>query len=391
MMTVGFIDEVSPPPGSGEPGNEHPISYHGTPPAEGAEWLEGMEIQDPVWMLGRAFGEASKNEPVCYTRSTAQVPSHMRTELFLQTWGGPFTFDLIGNEGETEYFRKNGITAGPITTDVDVTAQPELPQTLEKLSKEFLWRADLTVLGTPLTFEVGHTTHTVYTVFDAPIRTVEGESNNPTQNRLDFCLEGGAEHKSDKVEICGSIAAEVDSRLSDASSYGAVPSPRWLIYAEEYPPLDCNHAAACAASAFGIVGIQGYVHQVYGTCVDPQEYPRCEENSTVNDYVDQYMSSTVLKFEQEALGGPRLRLVFEQNNFEGCVRVTDGSTDDGSAWWTIYPLRAFSTSKLLFTWYGTEGAPPQQWVDNTTLLKDRDEPLPLGLLGNRPSSLGGGP
>ena len=90
-------------------------------------------------------------------------------------------------------------------------------------------------------------------------------------------------------------------------------------------------------------------------------------------------------------------LVFVRNNYEGCVRVDDGSTDDGYAWWTVYPRKSCGNAREVLE---AMVAPlpggfacPEVWVRAEPPrfgLHRADEQVPDGLPA-KPTLLGGTP
>jgi hypothetical protein len=269
---------------------------------------------------------------------------------------------------------------------VDVIASVSLTNTVQKLLKTFAWQAVFPYGVTNVTCNAGRSTNTIYTVYGTPITYVEGQTNKPTPCRLDFCVVGVAAGLSNKVAICSNIAAAVRAMTGD--SYGGMTqNPRWAFYAEPLPrDLDCHHRAALAASGFGVLGIQGYVHRTYSTCYPvPSAPPYYPANTTVNDYMGTYTTDR-LKYQQ--VGSNLEKLAFLGNNFEGCVRVEDGSGDDGSTWWTIWPLEQHQNAKALIIWYtGTYGCYEQWQTLSGAVLGTED--VPVDQLANKPKVIGG--
>lgn len=388
VKSLSFIDA-----GAGNGGdNEHTLYENADPD----EWGDGAAITDPVWVAdgSDAGSDPDKNSPVCYTRSTTNVQSKASVDVVVRVEPAGQIFNLVGMDGSTEYFRRDGITAtGGDQTVTGIVASVAMPTTLEKLSKTFIWKAVFTTPIPDLECQAGESTHTIYTVYDVPITTVEGQDNKPTPKRLDFDIVGVAAGESDKVTICDKIVEEVASMTGD--SFGPMTEdPRWKFYAN--PPdrdLDCHHRAALAASGFGVVGIQGYVHMVFATCSPvPTNTPAGYTNSTVNDYVSTY---TTDRSKERLVTGNIQDLIFEGNNFEGCVRIEDGSADDGNVWWTVWPRVQHNTSKALLVWYdGTASRPShshngyyQYWsgTDSHT----NHVAVPTGSLSDTPKILGG--
>jgi len=135
------------------------------------------------------------------------------------------------------------------------------------------------------------------------------------------------------------------------------------------------------------------VHMVFATCSPvPTNTPAGYTNSTVNDYVSTY---TTDRSKERLVTGNIQDLIFEGNNFEGCVRIEDGSADDGNVWWTVWPRVQHNTSKALLVWYdGTASRPShshngyyQYWsgTDSHT----NHVAVPTGSLSDTPKILGG--
>jgi len=133
-----------------------------------------------------------------------------------------------------------------------------------------------------------------------------------------------------------------------------------------------------------VIGVQSYVHRAYSTSYPvPAIPPYYPPNSTKNDYMGTYTSHR-LKYRQP--GEDVHRLIFVGNNFEGCVRVEDGSADDGNMWWTIWPLGRYDNAKALMIGYTAQV--PELWekLDGTFVA---DETLPVDHLANKPKILDG--
>jgi hypothetical protein len=84
-------------------------------------------------------------------------------------------------------------------------------------------------------------------------------------------------------------------------------------------------------------------------------------------------------------------LLFLGNNFEGCVRVPDGSSDDGNAWWTIWPLQRHQNAKALLTWYTATNGCYELWQNAVSGAFVADETVPVSQLANSPTVIGGPP
>jgi hypothetical protein len=294
--------------------------------------------------------------------------------------------NFIGLVQSTEYFRTNGILSAGADQSIDVVASVPLPATVEKLSKTFSWQAFFPDGGSGVTCNAGQSTQTIYTVYAAPISYVESQTNNPTPNRLDFCIVGVANGLSNKVDICDHIAAKVRAMTGDG--YGPMyENPRWAFYTNPPPrDVDCSHRAALAASGFGVLGIQGYVHRTFSTCYPvPAAPPYFLPNSTPNDYMGTY-NATRFKYRQPGADIQVLR--FLGNNFEGCVRVEDGSADDGNMWWTIWPLARYENAKALLLYYTGINGCTEQWekLEGTFVAS---ETVPAAQLANTPKVIGG--
>ncbi|MDZ4200104.1 MAG: hypothetical protein U1E27_12565, partial [Kiritimatiellia bacterium] len=382
LKSISFIDA-----GAGNGGdNEHTLYENADP----AEWGDGAAIADPVWVADGpdAGSDPDKNSPVCYTRSTATAQSKASVDVVLKVQPAGQMFNLIAIDGATEYFRKDGITStGGDQTVASIVASVALPTTLEKLSKTLTWKAVFTSPHPDVECQAGESTHTIYTVYDAPITTIEGQDNKPTSKRLDFAIVGVAAGQSGKVTICDKIVEHIAGMIGDAFD-SEIENPRWQFYARTpVRALDCDHRGALAASAFGIVGIRGYVHRVYATCepvpLTPAGYPA---NPTKNDYLSAYPDDDerVKRRKPEAVVH---ELRFDGNAYEGCIRVEDGSEDDGNTWWTVWPREKHDTAKALLGWYAATYT--QIWIEENEGPWVADETVPPGL-PNKPKLLGGG-
>lgn len=377
LVSIGFVDA-----GAGNGGDNQHVLYENAGPQD---WGDGGAITNPVWIAGAPGADAPpvRNAPVCYTSSGA-VGSKARVQVVVNIKPAGQTLDFIGLDESTEYFRINGILSAGGEQTIDMVASVPLPATIEKFTKTFTWQAVFPDGGPGLVCNAGQTTQTLYTVYAAPITFVEGQTNNPTPHRLDFCIVWVANGLSNKVDICQQIVARV--RSMTGSTFGAMPqNPRWTFYDQPEPrELDCHHRAALAASAFGVIGIQGYVHRIYATChpvpATPQYFPA---NSTPNDYAGTY---TTHRLKYRRPGADVHKLLFVGNNFEGCIRVEDGSADDGNMWWTIWPVERYENAKALIIGYSAQV--PELWeqLDGTFVA---DETVPVDQLADKPKFLGG--
>jgi len=379
LLSISFVGA-----GAANGGNNQHVLYENAAPQG---WGDGAAITNPVWIapVSGTNGPPVRNAPVCYTCSGA-AGSKARVQAVVNIKPGGQTLNFIALDQSTEYFRSNGILSAGVDQSIDVIASVPLPATIEKLSKTFTWQAVFTDGGSGVTCGAGQSTQTIYTVYAPPITYVESQTNNPTPNRLDFCILGVAKGLSNKVDICDHIAAQVRAMTGDG--YGAMlENPRWIFYTNPPPrDVDCSHRAALAASGFGVLGIQGYVHRTYSTCYPvPAAPPYMLPNSTPNDYMGTYNASR-LKYRQSGADVQMLR--FLGNNFEGCVRVEDGSADDGNAWWTIWPLARHDNAKALLIYYTGINGCPEQWqkLDGTFV---GSETVPVTQLANTPKVIGG--
>ncbi len=193
--------------------------------------------------------------------------------------------------------------------------------------------------------------------------------------------------------MADAVANGVKNEIGSASYGTMTENPRWLFYARTTDPnvhpnryqIDCHNRAALAASALGIVGIKSYVHMAYGTAYPvpsaPQGWP---QNSTTNDYVGTYSPSSG-RMKYANMDGYIKRLMIDlNNNFEGNLRVEDGSADDGNVWWTIWPFQKYNNAKELLKSYSNNG---QCW--GYTNGCDPSEPIPNQYLDNKPKVIGG--
>lgn len=352
---------------------DHPMYQNST---DNGGWGVGPAINAPQWT------SSGTNWPVCYTKgSTISMTVKLDVNGNLpdgQSKTVTFLADGPDNLDATTTFDVTG--SNTVEKTVTLTTSASLSNLVYKATPTFTWKL---ICGGG-TNSVGSSSHTVYVTYAAPIVTVEGQDNKTTAQRLEFCIVGVAEGQSDKVSICDKIVEKVRNMTGD--SYGSMPeNPRWLAY-ERPPPrdLDCHHRAALAASAFGMVGVQGYVHKVFATSYPvPAAPPGYPANSTKNDYVSTYTDDRI-KYRMP--GADVHQLVFVGNYFEGCVRVEDGSADDGNAWWTVWPRQKHDTAKALLIWY--DASYREQWVkQDWTVIEN--ETVPVGQLADKPKILGG--
>ncbi len=382
LLSLSFVSA-----GAGNGGTNQHMLYDNASPQG---WGDGAAITNPVWIASAAGAGAPpvRNAPVCYTASGA-VASKARVQAVVNVIPSGQTFNMIGLDQSTEYFRTNSILSTGVDQSVDMTALVPLPSTIQKLSRTFTWQAFFPDGGSGVTGNAGQSTQTIYTVYAPPVTFVEAQTNNPTPNRLDFCIAGVAAGLSNKVDICDQIASKVRAMTGDGYGFMA-ENPRWAFYTNPPPrDLDCSHRAALAAAAFGILGIQGYVHRTYSTCypvpLAPQTYPPTP-NSTANDYMGTYTTDRI-KYRQS---GPDIqKLLFLGNNFEGCVRVEDGSADDGNIWWTIWPLARHESAKALLIYYTGVNGCPERWVRTADGAFVANETVPVSQLADKPKVIGG--
>jgi hypothetical protein len=378
LKSISFISA-----GAGNGGTNLSVLYMNADPQN---WGDGRVITNPVWIAG-TNNQPARNYPACYNCSGA-TNSKVKAQVAVDVKPASQTFNFIGLDQSTEYFRTNGILSTGADQVIDVIASVPLTNTVQKLLKTFTWQAVFPDGISNVICGAGQSTNTIYTIYSNAITYVEGQTNNPTPYRLDFCIVGVAAGLSDKVAICSNIAAAVRAMTGD--SYGnMVENPRWDFYAEASPrDLDCHHRAALAASGFGVLGIQGYVHRTYSTCYPvpppPQYYP---SNTTVNDYMGTYTTAR-MKYRQDTNAIRQLAFL-GPNNFEGCVRVEDGSSDDGNTWWTIWPLEQHQNAKALIIWYTGIYGCTEQWQEYMTGKRVSDETVPVGQLADKVKIIGG--
>ncbi len=372
LVRIGFVDA-----GAGAGGdNEHVIHQNST---SHQGWGDGAAITDPVWIADGSDQDSlpDKNEPVCYVLSKPGSASRLKVEVTVKGDKNK-QFNLVGYDGTTTYFRKNGLTATGQNQKVAMVADVDLPGAVSILQKTFKWKWESVGGQAAGTEELGSSTHKIYVIFDQPITTVESQSNKLTPKRLDFAA-GAASGKSAKVDVAHAIAAKTDQTIN--GSYGQMTeNPRWLAYSRSLN-LDCHHRAALAASAFGIVGIEGHVHKVFAT-VHP--VPPYGGNPTVNDYVSDYPGH---RFKRRVSGCTQ-KLIFPGNNFEGNLRIEDGSADDGNQWWTIWPFKKHATAKALLKWYASSTG-SQYWYSLSWCSNGPTVPIPTAQLANKPKIIGG--
>jgi hypothetical protein len=383
LLSISFVSA-----GAGNGGTNQNVLYEN---AEPQNWGDGGAITNPVWIAGGpgAGVPPVRNAPVCYTCSGAVV-SKARAQVVVNVKPSGQTLNFVGLDQSTEYFRTNGILSAGADQSIDMVALVPLPPTIQKLAKTFAWQAVFPDGGSGVTCIAGQSTQTIYTVYAPPITYVEAQTNNPTPNRLDFCIVGVAEGLSNKVGICDQIATKVRAMTGDSYDANMPENPRWTFYTNPPPrDLDCSHRAALAASAFGVVGIQGYVHRAYATCypvpLAPQTYPPTP-NSTQNDYMGTYTSDRI-KYRKP--GADIHQLLFLGNKFEGCVRVEDGSADDGNMWWTIWPLARHENAKALLIWYTATNGCYELWAKTADGTFVANETVPVDQLADKPKIIGG--
>jgi hypothetical protein len=339
-------------------------------------WDDGSAIVDPVWISGNPI----HSDPVCYIRSKPGSPSRLKVEVLVQVGKVGQEFTLIGMEGNTEIFHKDNIVSTGQKQKVSLISKVNLPSTVGILTKTFNWKAIYTGGQSGSISDLGSSTHKIYIVYDSPITNVEGQTNNPTPQRLDLVLVA-ATGKSNPVDIANAIASKIASQIN--ASYGYYESfenPRWRVLARDASDwqvngLDCHHRAALAASAFGIAGIKGVVDKCYATTY-PVPTPPSGVNPTVNDYMSYYYDN---RFKYRTNWA---RMMFPGNNFEGNLRTEDNSLDDQHVWWTIWPFKMHNTGKDLLIWYAN-GC--QIWSDAQNVYI----PVPTNHLDNKPKIIGG--
>lgn len=392
LTQIGFGDAGQDHGGD----NEHPIHYNGI---DAGGWGDGAEIEDPVWINDGPDpdSEPDKNEPVCYVRSfgdpqRAQL-SYLKVDVSIELPPVGGTFTLVGMDGATEYFRKEGLQACFGNQVVSMVASDYVLNKIDKLEKTFAWRVIRDVSGK--TYDLASSTHTIYVILASPILEVEGQNNRLTRKRLEFSIvEANTKGLGDDdLDEFLTIGDRLVSKVADMTgdSYGPMTeNPRWLFYNKPGDrDLDCHHRAALAANAFGILGVRAYVHKVFATCENvPPAPPGYAANSSMNDYVSNYIGAETSKKKYRLSGGDIHQLKFEGNNFEGCLRVEDGSAGDGNVWWTVWEEGRHETARELLDWY--HGLHPQAWQE---LDYDHVEdcPPPINLLNDRPTILGGPP
>lgn len=376
LVSIGFVDA-----GAGNGGDNQHVLYENAGPQD---WSDGGAITNPVWIAGPgADAPPVRNAPVCYTSSGA-VGSKARVQVVVNIKPAGQTLNFIGLDQSTEYFRTNSILSAGADQTIDMVASVPLPATVEKFAKSFTWQAVFPDGGPGLICHAGQSTQTIYTVYATPITYVEAQTNNPTPNRLDFCIVEVAAGFSNKVDICDKIAKKVRD-MTGSTFGGMTENPRWTFYDQPAPrELDCHHRAALAASAFGVLGIRSYVHRTYSTCYPVPAAPQYfAPNSTQNDYMGTY---TAHRFKYRQLGADVHKLLFVANNFEGCVRVEDGSSDDGNMWWTIWPLERHENAKTLIIYYTAICSELWERLDGTFVA---GETLPVDQLADKPKVIGG--
>ena len=377
VVSIGFVSA-----GAGNGGNNQHVLYENADPQD---WGDGAAIINPVWIAGGpgAGTPPVRNAPVCYTRSEAAA-SRVRVQVVANIQPAGLALNFIGLERTSEYFRTNGILSTGTDQTIEMLASVALPATIEKITNVFSWQAVFPDGGAGLLVNSGQSTQTIYTVFAAPITYVEGQANTPTPSRLDFCIVGAANGLSNKVDICHQMAVKV-REMTGSTFGGMTQSPRWKFYAEPVPrELDCHHRAALAASAFGVLGIQGYVNRIYSTCAPVPVAPLYfVPNSTVNDYMGTYTTS---RFKYRQPGADIHKLMFAGNNFEGCVRIEDGSADDGNVWWTIWPLERYDNAKDMLIGFSSQV--PELWETLNEIFVAY-ETLPVDQLAIKPKIIGG--
>ncbi|HOS95522.1 MAG TPA: hypothetical protein PLQ54_19575, partial [Armatimonadota bacterium] len=115
-----------------------------------------------------------------------------------------------------------------------------------------------------------------------------------------------------------------------------------------------------------------------------------EEGSTTNDYVSNYRD---MRLKTKDVGGAFTALMFQDlpvySAHEGCLRVEDGSADDGNQWWTVWPFAAHGTAKDLLIWFVETRGHPQRWFVNGSGFQPGTVDIPKDLIYPCPKILGG--
>ncbi len=314
-----------------------------------ADWGDGTVIVGPEW-----HPSAKKNLPACYIKNT-----RMRVIVTIKINQAGQTFSLIGKEGEgeTEYFRRDDNESSGGWQSVYITSGQFLPNKVGRLTKTFKW----SVVMDGTTHDFGSSgPHTIYVLYANAIETVEAQTNRPTPKRLDFVIDGAASGLSNKITITDKFVEKV--RNNTGNSYGGLSlTPRWKFW--KYLPtkknLDCHHRAVLAVSGVCLIGIQAYTVKCYATidpvpAAAPAPYPA---NSSKNDYMSYYTGS---RLKSRKIGADVHELVFAGNNFEGGLRVEDGSADDGNMWWTVWRYKQHKHARAYLSWY--DRLHKQRWV-----------------------------
>lgn len=389
LKSISFIDAGA---GNGG-GNEH-VLYENSSTAGG--WGAGTAISDPVWVCDGADvdSDPDKNAPVCYTRTTTTVESKMNLQVVLRAQPSGLTFDLIGLDGTTEYFRKNGETSSGVDQTVTVVASQNLPSTVDKLVKTFTWKAIFTDPNPDVECPIQATVNDVYVVYSSPLTTLTrpewgSEENKPTKKRLDFCIVAantqgrGAVHGTAETSIAQALQSHIAKNIFGLLGYYQqypTPSPIWsYIKTKEdggIPKADCIQQSCMLAAGLGQLGIAAGGDHAYPSSDNDCSFQ--EAHPTVPGRVLRYL--LIQNSDDTGTIG-----VAYLNNFQATAWVEDESAvKKYYTMWPLYPPKdtllavlqyersctdgdGYAGSKYLQYW-SFDGAPaldPNRFVDET--------------------------
>lgn len=280
-------------------------------------WGAGASIPDPVWVPG------APSKPVAYTKANA-----ISMEVVLTVDPSParaIPVHLLGDgPGDLDVDVQLVLSSPSVSASCVTTAL--LPGCVQKMDAQYWWFVQSTSIRL-----LGVTTHPLYTLFGAP-----QNGQKPTAKRLDCALGGQVSGKSTVMGI-----AEAAYPLRPTTRFAAVgklgpcnvaPIPdeqvdAWYMFSPDEAGWSvwgaCDGVAITHAAILHILGVPAPVVYVYA-CTSPGTVPRISESPT--DY--QFRS---FGYDEPFVGPYQAFLMYMDaggflNKWEGCVKVTDGST-----------------------------------------------------------------